>query len=99
MLSPRTAPADLTAEPCGAPDACPSPTRHRQQLVELERRVATDCLTGLWNRTHFERMIESELEEASIKMEKETVDFLRTWLTDHIAEEDRAFGRYLANPA
>ena len=32
-------------------------------------------------------------------MEKETVDFLRTWLTDHIAEEDRAFGRYLANPA
>lgn len=26
--------------------------------------MATDCLTGLWNRTHFERMIESELDRS-----------------------------------
>jgi hemerythrin len=39
------------------------------------------------------------MEEASIKMEKEAVDFLRHWLTDHIAEEDTAFARFLAVPA
>ena len=40
--------------------------------------------------------LQSKLENASIKMEKETVDFLRHWLTDHIVEHDMAFARYLA---
>jgi hypothetical protein len=29
----------------------------------------------------------------------ETVDFLRHWLTDHIAEHDMEFARFLAEPA
>ncbi len=44
-------------------------------------------------------VLQARLEEASIKMEKETIAFLGTWLTDHIAEEDRAFGRFLARQA
>lgn len=40
-------------------------------------------------------VLQARLEEASIKFEKETIAFLGTWLTDHIAEEDRAFGRFL----
>jgi hemerythrin-like metal-binding protein len=43
--------------------------------------------------------LQTKLEEASVKMEKETVDFLRHWLTDHIAEHDTAFARFLAEPA
>lgn len=43
--------------------------------------------------------LQTKLEEASIKMEKETVDFLRHWLTDHIAEHDMEFARFLAEPA
>lgn len=43
--------------------------------------------------------LQSKLEEGSIGMEKETVDFLRSWLTDHIAEEDTALGKFLAGPA
>lgn len=41
-------------------------------------------------------VLQTKLEEASIKMEKETVEFLRHWLTDHIAEHDKEFGRFLA---
>jgi hemerythrin len=43
--------------------------------------------------------LQTKLEEASVKMEKETVDFLRHWLTDHIAEHDTAFARFLTEPA
>lgn len=34
------------------------------QIRELESRVATDSLTGLWNRAHFEQVIEKELERS-----------------------------------
>lgn len=40
--------------------------------------------------------LQAKLERGSIGMEQETVGFLRTWLTDHIAEEDRALGKFLA---
>ncbi|MBK6630221.1 MAG: hemerythrin family protein [Betaproteobacteria bacterium] len=43
--------------------------------------------------------LQTKLEADAIRMEQETVAFLRHWLTDHIAEEDRAFARFLANPA
>lgn len=43
--------------------------------------------------------LQGKLEADAIRMEQETVEFLRHWLTDHIAGEDRAFARFLANPA
>ena len=43
--------------------------------------------------------LQSKLENDSIRMEKETIVFLRHWLTDHIAEHDTAFARFLAEPA
>ncbi len=30
------------------------------RIMELERLVSTDCLTGLWNRAHFDRLVEAE---------------------------------------
>lgn len=45
---------------CRAPDVCAELVWHRRRITELERRVASDSLTGLWNRAHFERLIESE---------------------------------------
>lgn len=44
-------------------------------------------------------LLQAKLEKEAIGMEKETVEFLRTWLTDHIAEEDRALGRFLSAEA
>ena len=40
--------------------------------------------------------LQTKLEKGTIGSDKETVEFLRTWLTDHIAEEDRALGKFLA---
>ncbi len=58
---------------------------------ELERH--RDIHAGLFE-TLF--ALQSKLEQGSLKTEKETVDFLRTWLTDHIAEDDAALGKFLA---
>jgi hemerythrin len=41
-------------------------------------------------------VLQEKLEAGAVKMESETVAFLRTWLTEHITEEDKAFGRFLA---
>ncbi|PWB39783.1 MAG: hemerythrin [Rhodocyclales bacterium] len=43
--------------------------------------------------------LQTKLERGTIGMEMETIAFLRTWLTDHIAEEDRALGKFLAEPS
>lgn len=40
--------------------------------------------------------LQEKFEAGAVKAESEAVAFLRTWLTDHIAEEDKAFGRFLA---
>lgn len=37
----------------------------RQRLSQLERLVATDRLTGVWNRAHFDRVIELEMSRSS----------------------------------
>ena len=37
----------------------------RQQLSQLEQLVATDHLTGAWNRAHLDRMIELELSRSN----------------------------------
>jgi len=49
---------------CPAPEACGTLARFRQQLAELERQVASDSLTGLWNRMHFDRLLEAELDRS-----------------------------------
>jgi predicted signal transduction protein with EAL and GGDEF domain len=48
--------------PCG--DACDALAWHRKRIAELEQQVASDCLTGLWNRAHFERLLEAELDRS-----------------------------------
>lgn len=34
------------------------------QIAKLERLNSTDCLTGAWNRTHFDRIVKSELDRS-----------------------------------
>jgi hemerythrin len=60
--------------------------------LEAHQRIHADLFETIFQ-------LQTKLEEASVKMEKETVDFLRHWLTDHIAEHDTAFARFLAEPA
>ncbi len=49
---------------CASPGDCDALAWHKRRLAELERQVASDCLTGLWNRTHFERLIEAEIDRS-----------------------------------
>lgn len=71
--------------------------RHEEQIMaergypELERH--RDIHAGLFE-TLF--ALQAKLEKKTIGMEQETVTFLRTWLTDHIAEDDRALGIFLS---
>lgn len=40
--------------------------------------------------------LQTKFEQHAVKMEKETIEFLRHWLIDHIAEHDARFARFLA---
>ena len=51
------------AETCGKP-ACAALAQLNERILELERLVSTDCLTGLWNRAHFERLVDAELDRS-----------------------------------
>ena len=59
-----TTPAIPAAGDCPLPEACLALAWYRQRIEELERQAASDCLTGLWNRSHFERLLESELDRS-----------------------------------
>jgi hemerythrin len=71
--------------------------RHEEQIMsergypELERHQ--DIHSGLFE-TLF--ALQAKLEKGTIGIEQEAVAFLRIWLTDHIVEEDKALGRFLA---
>ncbi len=49
---------------CPCSDACDVLAWHRKRIAELEQQVASDCLTGLWNRAHFDRLLEAELDRS-----------------------------------
>lgn len=59
----------------------PGLEKHKAEHVDLVETVFT---------------LQSKFESQELKMEKETVDFLRHWLTDHIADEDTKFARFMA---
>lgn len=52
------------AESCREPDACPNFARLSERLANLEMQVSTDYLTGLWNRAHFNHVVDSELDRS-----------------------------------
>ena len=49
---------------CATPDSCATRLELARQIAELESRVTTDALTGLWNRAHFDHIIEKELDRS-----------------------------------
>ena len=49
---------------CDKSAACSPLARLQEHLAELERRVATDSLTGHWNRAHFDHVVDSELDRS-----------------------------------
>lgn len=51
-------------EDCLSQENCPALAWHRQRLAELAQQAASDSLTGLWNRAHFDRMLDSELDRS-----------------------------------
>ncbi len=59
MAQPALAPTNCESAACCAPLA-----RLHERIAELERLVSTDCLTGLWNRAHFERLVKAELDRS-----------------------------------
>ncbi|MBI4989059.1 MAG: diguanylate cyclase [Rhodocyclales bacterium] len=52
------------AESCTESDACPTFARLNARLANLEMQVSTDYLTGLWNRAHFNQVVDSELDRS-----------------------------------
>jgi diguanylate cyclase (GGDEF)-like protein/hemerythrin-like metal-binding protein len=49
---------------CLVPEQCTTRILLSERLAELEKRVATDALTGLWNRDHFDHVVETELDRS-----------------------------------
>lgn len=49
---------------CATPEHCTTRLELFQRVSELENRVSTDALTGLWNRAHFDHVIEKELDRS-----------------------------------
>ncbi len=49
---------------CSDPEACATRIQLGERLAELEQRVTTDALTGLWNRAHFDHVVEKELDRS-----------------------------------
>ncbi len=49
---------------CATPEQCTIRIELCQRVSELEDRVSTDTLTGLWNRAHFDHIIEKELDRS-----------------------------------
>jgi len=41
--------------------------------------------------------LQGKFERRELRMEKETVDFLRRWLVDHIADHDSKFAQFLVH--
>lgn len=64
MHGPAPAGRPAAEEQCPAAGGCTELLRHRQRIAELERCAASDALTGLWNRAHFERLLEAERERS-----------------------------------
>ena len=54
----------IIAEAGDVPYSCASLALLNERITELERLVSTDCLTGLWNRAHFERLVDAELDRS-----------------------------------
>ncbi len=50
---------------CPQPRECQALAGYSARISELERRVSTDDLTGLWNRAYFDRIIDRELDRSS----------------------------------
>jgi diguanylate cyclase (GGDEF)-like protein/hemerythrin-like metal-binding protein len=64
LPTPAAPPPAPAAGDCALPETCAALAWHRQRLEALEQQVASDCLTGLWNRAHFERLIEAEIDRS-----------------------------------
>lgn len=49
---------------CLVQEGCSTRLQLSHRVAELEARVSTDALTGLWNRSHFDQIIEKELDRS-----------------------------------
>lgn len=51
-------------ENCARAESCAISIELRQRITELERIASIDPLTGLWNRPHFDQIVEKELDRS-----------------------------------
>lgn len=51
-------------EICPLVETCAMSIELRNRIIELERQASIDPLTGLWNRTHFDQIVEKELDRS-----------------------------------
>jgi hemerythrin len=58
-------------------------------LLEEHRQIH-----GSLFETVFE--LQTKFEQGAVKLESETIEFLRRWLIDHIVDHDMKYGRFLA---
>lgn len=56
--------------------------------LDEHRRIHGDLIETVFQ-------LQAKFEQNAVKLESETVEFLRRWLIDHIAEHDMKFGRFL----
>ncbi|MBI3149932.1 MAG: diguanylate cyclase [Betaproteobacteria bacterium] len=53
-----------TGDSCSLVETCTISIELRQRITELERNTSIDPLTGLWNRAHFDQIVEKELDRS-----------------------------------
>ncbi|CAG0986287.1 Diguanylate cyclase DgcM [Burkholderiales bacterium] len=63
-MTPATANSPPPSYPCLAQESCVIRHQLAEQLARLERSAAMDPLTGLWNRKHFDQVLETEIDRS-----------------------------------
>lgn len=93
MPDPQASPPE---SPCRDQDVCVVRRELTEKLAQLEQRVATDPLTGLWNRNHFDHVIEMEIDRG--RRHKQPLSLI-LFDVDHFKRVNDDFGHQAGDAA
>jgi len=64
LMTPLESTPPQNAANCLVQEGCSARLQLCRRVAELEARVSSDALTGLWNRAHFDQIVEKELDRS-----------------------------------
>lgn len=81
---------------CPGLEGCPATQSLAARIAALEQRVATDALTGLWNRTHFDGSLDPEIRRSL--RQKQPLSLI-LFDVDHFKDVNDRFGHQVGDQA